>query len=404
MKIIRKKSCRRHLVVFCMLIITVHLGNAQKTNFPISSILTRFNTGKNSIENRLKSCFLYPNLYYYTSEDWNEEKRMMKFYSFNTTNQHLDSFTVKIPAEIVFMNLPAFSINSNFLIFIDESRFDMYHFTKKENTYVYEKIIKKNVECAAQDITPLEQNKFLISSFYNWHPDDPWEKSNLFIYDAEKRAITKIAHPQMACLELKVFKTNLVTVSSDRIYLADPCGYKIKCYNFELEQVNEINYNPPGSWTNLPGNKIPGETDVSKIHVKLLIDKLLLMRDTIAMIENIFSINKNMLLVSSSISSNRNIKRIDLWDKQSTKKPIFTNESVNVSWEGSHYIDTNSLPFFLKDPISYYIKDNFLYTVDETDFYPPKNSTLQEFNFNKDKYYEKNDPTYTISTFKIQFP
>ena len=77
---------------------------------------------------------------------------------------------------------------------------------------------------------------------------------------------------------------------------------------------------------------------------------------------------------------------------------------MNVSLEGNDSIETNNLPIFFNDPEFYYIKDNLLYTVDEIDYFPTKNSSLKEFTFNKDTYYENNDPTYTISLYNIQLP
>ena len=95
---------------------------------------------------------------------------------------------------------------------------------------------------------------------------------------------------------------------------------------------------------------------------------------------------------------------MDLWDTENNITPKLTDESVNVSLEGNETIDTNNLPLFLKYPSFTYIKDNLLYTVDESDYFPTSNSTLQEFTYNKDTYYENNDPTYTISLYKIQLP
>ncbi len=395
-----KHFCRRRIIAFCILLSGVHAAMAQK-NIAISPV-KNIGTGKSSVINMISSCIATPFVYYFTNEEWNSENRRLKIYSVNTTNERRDSFEITLPASITINDLPEISVSDNYLLLCDDEHFDFYRFIKSNGKFIFSNKIDLPKKACGRYMKALGNDKFLLYTIYNFHPADKRNNANIGIYDAKNDKILKFIHPEVPCIGFSHLTKSWVTTSDKYIALANPCGYKIRLYDFNLNVVDSIDYTGAVDWNNLPGNKIPVETDPSKIHPKLLIDQLLLMQDTISRIEKISFINDSQLLVSSTCKNCGNEKRrIDVWMLNKWEKPYLTIPSFPVSYSVNDTIDIENAPLMLYHATKSEANDNLIIQVRDDDFYPKQNIPVKEFNHLKDLYYEKNDPQFSIAVYRI---
>ena len=390
-------TCRRQIFVFCIFFMTTIIAHAQTAEWKKSLSL-----GKSSLENRFRFYIKDATVFYFTTEDWDESTRMLKVSSLETTSSKRDSFIVSIPETVIFYDLPEIALNDDFLIMTDEEKMDIYRFWKTGNTYKFLNKIILPPHTNGQFVSFLKKNLFLVQCLYNFHPLDSTNNTNLGIYDAATDKILNFIHPDLPCIGFTHLDMSYVTNSDNLIAVANPCGYKIVLYDFNLKAKDSIDYTPKTGWTALPGNKIPGETDPSKIHPKLLIDNLVALKDSVSIIEKIFFINNDYLLISATGKSyGDNNRRIDYWNIKNSKSPAYSFPKAKIYYNENDTIQLKKCPLILNECKRSIIHNNLIYTLNDDDFFPEDNQLFKIFNNKKNIYYEDNTPNFSVSIYRI---
>ncbi len=408
--ILEIKSCAgnqiggRQLLVFCLFVFCNILSVAQPKEHPVISYQKSISTGKNSITNQISSFVFPPYAYYFTSEEWNTESRVLKIYSVNCETGFRDSIEINIPRVIIINELPTIAVNENYLILCDDENFSFYRYLNRNGKYTFSNKIKLPNNSSGRYIRIIDKDKFLIHTIYNFHPDAESYNSNIGIYDAKNDKFINFIHPDLPCIGFSHLPKSWVTFNEKLIAIADPCGYKIRFYDFGLNLYDSINYFPGNGWKNLNGNKIPLETNPAKIHPKLLIDQLLSLQDSISRIEKIYFIDNSKLLVSSiSPKCGKEKRRIDIWGTSNLKKPMLTETDFPVSYFDNDTIDRNDCPFPYYHLSEFTLNNNLIFTITDENLNQTLPITMKEFKTLKDLYYEKNDPEFSIDIYKINF-
>jgi hypothetical protein len=395
-------SCRRQMIAFCIFSFIWNLVSGQgKTDITVRQ-LKNIRLTKTSVINQISSFISPPLVYYFTNDEWDTKSRILKIYCTNINNSSTDSFEVDIPNKIE-VDFPEITISDNFLILLDDYNFNYHRFEKKNGKYIYQNTIELPPHSAGKNMKVLAGDNFLFYSIYNFHPDKQMNNTSLMIYSAKKNQILSFIHPFVPCIGFSHLINDWIAINNNRIALADPCGYKIRLYDFNLILQDSIVFKN-AAWNELSNNKIPFETDPSKIHPKLLIDKLLVLQDTISRIEKIEFISDSKLLVSSTCKTcGKNKRRIDIWNIGKWKTPVYsTNFPIGYSESDSIY--PNNIPLEINSTSNILFKDNFIYSVIDEDISIKQSMTFKEFNQQKDLYYETNDPYFTIAVYGISTP
>jgi hypothetical protein len=394
----------RLIFVFCLFVFVTFQCFAQEEAQLYIKFLKNLNTGKISLDNRISSFIEPPYLYYFTKEEWNTDERILKIYSLNTVTNIKDSLEINVPKKIIINELPEVAISNNFIILCDDEYFTFYLFEKKNVNFIYSNQIKLPSNSSGREMSVIDNDKFLIYTMYNFHPDAQTFNSNIGIYDAKHNKFTNFIHPDLPCIGFSHLPKSWVTFNDKLIAIADPCGYKIRMYDFNLKLVDSIDFIPTDHWNNLAENKIPVETDPQKINPKLLIDQLLLLQDTISRIEKIYFINNTKLLVSSTCKKcGKEKRRIDVWETNRWSKPVYTNHIFPVSYVESDTINMDNLPLPYYHLSNVHFENNLMYSVIDENYYSSQNIPVKQFNTLKDLYYEKNDPEFSIGIYRINF-
>ena len=210
---------------------------------------------------------------------------------------------------------------------------------------------------------------------------------------------------ELPCVAFCHLEKSWVDINDKLIAVANPCGYKITLYDFELNVVDLIKPVRKKDWKDIQNNILPFETNLYKVNPKTVIDNLLLMQDTISRIEKIFFINRSTLLVSwTGIGCLKNKRKIDVWKIKNRVNSTNSGILTSINYADSDTINLNNVPISLNDRSNIKIENNIVYTINDEDFIPEKDMTVKEFNHLKDLYYEKYDPQFTIGIYKIILP
>jgi hypothetical protein len=290
------------------------------------------------------------------------------------------------------------------LILLDDAYFNYHRFEKKNGKFIYINTIELPPHSAGKNMKVIEDNKFLFYSIYNFHPDQLINNTTIMIYDAAENKIQNCIHPDLPCIAFSHLPHEWIAINKNRIALSDPCGYKIRFYDFALNIKDSIVYHP-SNWKDLTANKIPFETSSAKIHPKLLIDKLLAFEDTISRIEKIEFVNNSRLLVSSTcLNCGENKRRIDIWNMGNYSSPVYTRNALPIEYSDSDNINIDTIPLKLNHASNILFKDNLMYSVNDEDFEINRSMTVKEFNHQKDIFYETHDPYFSIAAYSITTP
>jgi hypothetical protein len=397
-------TCRRQLIAFCILSLSCNILLADTGTKIACQMIKSKQTGKSSMTNQLKSFLDPPFIYYFTEEEWNDSDRVLKIFSWHTQSEKSDSIILNIPSNIIINHLPDIAINDEYMILTDDEYSDLYRFKKIKNTYRFVNKLTLPPRSNGKNVSVLKENLFLLECIYNFHPDSETHTVNIGIYDAAKDKIINFIHPPLPCIAFSHLPNKWIAFNNERIALAYPCSYKIVFYDLKLNKTDSIEFNPGNSWRDIPGNKIPVETDPSKINPKILIDHLQKMQDTVTRIERIFFLDNQTLLVSSYGSQpNNTSRRIDVWKTDKLKSPVFSGYAMGINFAGEDSIIINALPPPLQSTACI-IKNNTIYSIQKDDFLPATNMTINEFTQQKDLYYENNDPQFLIQLHKFSGP
>jgi hypothetical protein len=393
--------CRR-LRVFCILSFSCLQLSATNPPPVFLTPISQVSTGKLSLDADIVSCIYKDDVYWFTSDDWNNMTGTLKIYHLHTAEQKTDSFFISIPKEVKINNLPSISINEKFMILTDDNRFEQYRYILSGSKYTFSNKIMLPDSSACNRVMPLTRRLFLFECLYNFHPGDNLYKTNLGVFDAELNRFVAFIHPQVPCIAFSHLLHQWTATNDRLIALASPCGYKILFYDFNLQLVDSINYNSPG-WNDLPGQKIPFETDVSVIHPKLLIDKLLAI-DSISRIERIYFLDNSTLMVSSTGKNLEDAKRMtDLWKIPGLEKPwLSTLNTIELSSSDTLFV--NRQPLRMNSYLDIGFMNGKQFAISDEDYFETVNRTVKENAHRKDLYYETHDPHFSINIFKVNLP
>lgn len=396
------RQYRRLITVFCIFICLS--SGAQSGNGNLSCAFEKmFRTGKSSLSEDATCNISFPFASYVTDNGWDKAAGVLTVHRVNLTSGKQDSILIPIPAEVKINFQPFICLTKEYMILTDDERSEIYRFLSEGNSYVFQNKVLLPPNSNGRKVIAITDKMFLVSSFYNYHPADNTNNSNIGIYDAENDTLINFSHPEMPCIGFSHLISSWITATDNLIALASPCGYKIRLYDSHLNPVDSIMYKPGRRWNDLEGNKLPCESDPSKIHPKILIDKLLLLQDSVSRIEKIFFVNNSTLLVSST-AENKNRRRIDLWKTSDLKKPFYTNESYALENESADTIRPADRPLPLFNAINIAFRNNKIYTFNEESFFPFQTTTVTEFNDEKNKYYEDHEPEYSIVVYRLILP
>ena len=358
---------------------------------------------KSSLDAELESWISPPFVYYMTNDDWNPEDRTLKIFCLNINSQLIDSAILKIPEEVIIHAIPGIAMNGNYLILTDDDRFKMFLFIRSGNSFIFRNKINLPSDFVTRRLKFLTADRILLYSIYNFHPVEGVQNTNLSVYDIQNDSIIKILHPELPCIGFSHLINEWISVSDDRIAIADPCGYTIRFYNFDLDLQDSIIFHPGGRWKDLPGNTLPFSTSPAEINPKLLIDKLLKIQDTISRIEKLFFLNDQSLLVISTCGA-MGKRRMDIWDLTDLRKPIAMYDDVVTDSDSVDTIDINLLPPDMNRPLRVYVKNQIVYRIYDEDFYVNNSMSINEYKRQKNIYYENFDPKFSISIARLVFP
>ncbi len=396
---------RRQLFAFCSLLFLFFNLAAQTESKIQCSLIKHFTLGKQSLENKISADIHEDVLYFLTQNDCNKTENKLIIHKITIAEERWDSLIINYPSDILIRFIPKFSISNKYLILIDDERSDIYRFIKKGNTFVFLNRVNLPQKYASEHVRHLTKSQFLFHSIYNYHPDENQYNTNFAIYDAERDAIINAIHPDLPCIGFSHLTSSWVANSKTKIAVASPCGYKIFLYDFKLKMLDSIVLNNPQNWNNLPDNTIPFETNPSKIHPKILIDKLIKLNDTISRIEKIFFPDENTLLISSfNGKNNKNAKRIDVWNIKTKPYLISSFENQKINFYDTDTINYSSLPIPLNSPEYLSVNNYSLYAINEEDYFPENNILYKDYKNSKEIYYENHDPQYSIAIYKFCIP
>lgn len=309
---------------------------------------------------------------------------------------------INIPDTIQIASLPLISLNEKYIILTDDYHFNQYRFELNNGIYQYANEIYKPSDSPVNMVTTINSELFLFECLYNFHPDNKQFNTNLAIYNARTNILSNFIHPDLPCIGFSHLEKKWTAVNDSVIALASPCGYQIYLYDLNLKLIDSIQFKPAG-WKDIPGLKIPFETNPSKIHPKHLIKKLDNYQDSISRIEKIFFIDDSTLMITGmngQIPKNRNV---ELWNIHHHNKPIYTSP-VQIVYSDSDLVNPNRELLQLSLPLNLHFNDRkLIWFNDEETFYRDGQSYIQQKQF-KDTYYENNDPQFNIGVYKLSIP
>lgn len=335
-----------------------------------------------------------------TSNSWNIKKRELFI-----TNIDLKTFTkikikVLVPTSIKILQCPSFCLNDSFMLIQDEYDLEWFLFKNVSGEFkLIEKIILPS-KTKAFDARVLNNHMFLFSDLYNHHPKDSLYNTSLCVFDARSRKIMKVIHPELPCIGLSHFPQNWISQNRELIALADPCGNKIRIYDFQLSQIRTIQLPTTSTWINLPGNKIPIETSPSQMNPKELIEKFGPMLSTFSRIETIHFANDSLLLISCNETDTANYENLNFVYNAKinafiSSKSIFISEKRKIQNSGRSELTFQLNPHQM-------IRNGICISLEEDNFIPNPTLTAEENEINKNKFYENNDPEFIIRISKIE--
>jgi hypothetical protein len=392
---------RRHSLVSCLLSFLL-LGNVAGSQ--TCNLMKQFSLPVNSIENRIEYSILSNTFYYCTKDDWKPEKRNLLIHTIEMDSGKKDSVTVIIPLGITISELPSIFAGEHQFILMDDDNMGLYLFNKTQTNYNYSSEINLPEGSAAVKATYIGDDKFLLQSVYNYHPDDKINNTSIGIYDALKNKVTRMIHPDLPCIGFSHLSLENIAFAGNRIAVSDPCGYKIVFYGLDLIAKDSIVYEPVSQWKNLPGNKIPFETSPSVIHPKILIDELIGLEDSVSRIEKIFFIDSKKLLVLSKGNGLSNNRRVEIWNLNNLKSPAWSDANYKIRYVSNDTISTDKIPLAYNNSVRTVIMNGCMYQVYDDDFLPPGKLLFENFTNKKNEFYEKNDPHFAIAKYNISLP
>jgi hypothetical protein len=384
----------RNIIALCLLVCSS--VNAFSSDHFISGV--KIVTTKLSVDYRISSFLGDSAVYFITTTDLNQNENSLQINSIGLYSGIQDSIIIKLPAEMVISSLPSFAINGTHLLMRD-AEYRLFRFRKIINNWKFNSVVAIPKGAAVSEIGVTGKN-FLLSEFYNMHPLEKQFNSSVLIYDPVENLFLKEIHPALPCIAFSHLKKEWIANNTAYIAIADPCGYRISLYDTQLRLITSIN-GPDSSWRKVKGNKIPFNTDVSTIHPRQIVDRLLTFQDSVNRIEKIFFLNDSTLLVSiTGFGLKDPQRRIDSWHL-GEKINLTSSKIINpqfIRWPDPdiHF----NLPFASKINI----KNNKIIYLSDTDFTLSPGQDKNNFEILKNNYYIDHDPYFTLFIFDYSPP
>ncbi len=243
----------------------------------------------------------------------------MKFFSYSLKEQKKDSGYIKIPSKYINEMKPqdvlsGFAANEKFAI-IKLVNSKILLFSKmniNSNQFLFKSEIA-NEFCFNGEFYPLNDGRFLLVNYYNYHPLDCRYKTVISILDPDKGNLAKtIIFDKVEGIELSQTAHKWVDVSANRILFCEPKKKLLKIFNHSLDLIDSFNLN----------------TEISQTKTEAL--STLTIFEKTDYIEKTYLVNDSNILVSindGTGGSHRDIYIISLRDK----KVICTIEDLDIS-------------------------------------------------------------------------
>ncbi len=391
-------KCRRSLI-FCIFFFLGNLIFAQK-NVSFSPV-SQFSTGKVSLGKYVESCLTEEYVYWYTTDEWNQNTRTLTIFKSGTNTNKTDTLIMNIPDSIKIATLPMISVSDKFLILTDDYNFEQYLFRKSKNGFEYRNLIPKPDDSPVNQVTAITDELFLFECLYNFHPDNRQYNTNLAIYNARKNKLGEFIHPALPCIAFSHLEKKWTAVNRSAIAVASPCDYKIYLYDLDLNLIDSVtNFLPERKI--IPNLQLPFKTSPAEIHPKILIEKLQHFQDSIFRIEKIFFSGKSSLIVSCINGNADSTRTIDIWNLKNKTSPVY---SIPVrEYRDTDIINDGNQWLTLKNSINSNIINGRAISLQDEDYFLKSGINFRDFKTLKDKHYETNDPHFSINAFKVIIP
>ena len=226
----------------------------------------------------------------YTSE-LKESGPILQVSKLNLNTFVQETFILRISSEKQFKGIISIEFSKDFLIVLSYDIIRVF-----ENKNKYELVASIDNEDSYDEVHWLNQNKFLFSTSYHYHPLDQKINTRLSVYDAAQNRFIKSIIPSMDAIEYTHFTHHFVDVGKETIFFSNTLRYLIYTYDFNLNPLDTISTKKK-NWISYPGDKIPFETSLDKVGAKELMSQLSRDDKNHHRIEQVYTLEDDRLIV-----------------------------------------------------------------------------------------------------------
>jgi len=292
-------------------------------------------------------CAKHNNELYYATESYLNntfDSPSILIYVLNFNSDKTDSFKLSLPHHTLW-SLSCLTVN------------DKYIAIKCDSIYIFERNSKKLINFFSSyhsnEIKFLDSNRLLIYKNYDFHPLDDSIKTNLIIYNIEKKQLISSIKPQFNYIGYTHLVSEYIAVNSDKIAFAQTMPYDVKIFSTkDLSQISEITE----AFNNDP-KQLEKIDSLHQVHnhnfsdVKEFIFKLKAI-DSITRIEKVLFLTDDTLLISKKIpQSGFKERALDVWVLNKKNKKwscIVKDQFYKTEKNDTNYLVTSeSLPIDL---------------------------------------------------------
>ena len=350
----------------------------------------------NSLSEEIRYCQFGNIFYYLSSQDLSITNRQIKINKLDLSKKLTTQICIQIPNDFSLDGLPEFSITEKALLIQDFNSLDIYLFKKdRNNAFKFSRKIKTPNNVKFFSMIQLSDDKFLLKDYYNHHPLDNPNAITLAIYNSKNSKFESLIHPSGPCIAFSHLQSSYIATNQKYISLAEACGDKIQIYDTLLKPIKNICLPILADSIILCTDSIPFETDLSKTNPKWLIENLKDYSNERSRIESIVFIDAEHLFISIIPKHYYKNKRLGLI--YSIKEDKFSKPEIYgriVQFEKS--IEFPSFP-----SLKPFCTDQQLTILCSDDYFPDSLWNANEFQINKNKYYEDHDPHFVLLRYKI---
>ncbi len=399
MKMKRNNQISRGWISILCFVLNFQSGFAQ--GLKCENILNQ-PTGYYSLNDQIIQTCFDGKVFYMTGNQINRKTGEILLQSVDLKTGNTDSFSISIPKQMEIVSIPfCLAVGPSHLILLDDSEGRIFEFTKSNHRYTFshEIVIENHLHFRTVDY--LGNNKFLFSEIYSTAQPNV-KPVTLAIYSAVSKKVEKVIHPTLPCMGYSFFENHNVTSSSGKIALADLCRYKIWLFDHKLNLLDSIQLDDNTNWKGVPNNELSFETDPTKSHPKLIIEKLRTLDKQINRIEGIYFYNDSILMINiTQMGNDKKYRRIDFWNTKNLPQPIKLKINTPIQYEGMDTISQSRLPLLLLDLNRPVFKNGKLIGVQNEDIVPKSNSSAKFFQSLKNEYYDNQDPKFSVQVYAI---